>query len=249
MGDEPTNNRSIEVQLTSRFLEDNSHFQLLSSIPRAASDITNIFLHSVVDCAYSFTSTRHLDMTSTNSPVEDIVLPTKYTISTFSETEMGVLSKIYHQVFPSVFNQDESLYLPRSYRKLLYVTIKGQKVKAGQYVRAKSVFPFTNSGTPPIRTVFTDPDIRPAKIHYFISHSIQVSDTECSTHAFALASWPMQHPLQHPIGKPFEVWCSSLYESCPNNCILPVGNIVSSSLVAHQVFEDETVLVTVPLIL
>ena len=190
LGDEPTNNHSIEVQLTSHFLEDNSHFQLLSSIPRAASDITNIFLHLVVDCAYSFTSTRHLDMTSTNSPVEDIVLPTKYTISTFSETEMGVLSKIYHQVFPSVFNQDESLYLPRSYR-----------------------------------------------------------DTECSTHAFALASWPMQHPLQHPIGKPLEVWCSSLYESCPNNCILPVGNIVSSLLVAHQVFEDETVLVTVPLIL
>ena len=249
LGDEPTNNHSIEVQLTNHFLEDNSHFQLLSSIPRAASDITNIFLLSVVDCVYSFTSTRHLDMTSTNSPVEDIVLPTKYTISTFSETEMGVLSKIYHQVFPSVFNQDESLYSPRSYRKLLYVTIKGQKVKAGQYVRAKSVFPFTNSGAPPIRTVFTDPDIRPAKIHYFISHSIQVSDTECSTHAFALASWPMQHPLQHPIGKPFEVWCSSLYESCPNNCILPVGNIVSSSLVAHQVFEEETVLVTVPLIL
>ena len=127
LGDEPTNNRSIEVQLTSRFLEDNSHFQLLSSIPRAASDITKIFLHSVVNCAYSFTSIRHLDMTTINSPVEDIVLATKYRISTFSETEMGVLSKIYHQVFPSIFDQDESLYLPRSYRKLLYVTIKGHK--------------------------------------------------------------------------------------------------------------------------
>ena len=129
------------------------------------------------------------------------------------------------------------------------VTIKGQKVKAGQYVWAKGVFQFTNSGVPPIRTVFTDPDVRPAKIHHFISHSIQVSDTECSTHTFALVSWPMQHPLQYCIGKPFEVWCSSLYESCPDNCIVPIGNIVSLSLVAHQVLEDETVLVTVPLII
>ena len=31
--------------------------------------------------------------------------------------------------------------------------------------------------------------------------------------------------------------------------VLPVGNIVSLSLVAHQVFEDETVLVTAPLII
>ena len=57
----------------------------------------------------------------------------------------------------------------------------------------------------------------------------------------------MQHPLQHSIGKPFEVWCSSLHESCPENCILALGKIVSLSLVTHQVFEDETVLVTMPL--
>ena len=139
------------MQLNTRFLEDNSHFQLLSSIPSAASDITSIFLHSVVDCAYSFTSTRHLDMTSTNSPVEDIVLVTRYTISTLSETEIEILSKVYHQVFPNIFDQDESLYLPRSYRKLLCVTIKGQKVKAGEYVWTKGVYQFTNSGAPPIQ--------------------------------------------------------------------------------------------------
>ena len=74
-------------------------------------------------------------------------------------------------------------------------------------------------------------------------HSIQVSDTDCVSHAFALVSWPMQHPSQHCIGKPFQVWCSSLYEACPANSILPLQNIVSLSLVTHHVFEDETVLV------
>lgn len=175
---------------------------------------------------------------------------TKYTISSFSEHEMEILSRVYHKVFPSMFDQSEcdSLYFARSYRKMLSLAIKGQKVTSGKYVWARSVFQFPSSSAAATRTVFTDPDVRPAKVHYFCMHSIQVSNTESVSHAFAVVSWPMYHPLQHCIGKPFEVWCTSLYESCAENRILPVQNIVSLSLTAQQVFEDENVLVTVPLI-
>ena len=169
LGNEPTNNRSIEVQLMTRFLKDNSHFQLLSSVPSAASDITSVFSRAVLDHAYSFASTRHLDIVpnlSTNSVVEDIVPATKYTISTLSEVEIDILSNVYHKVFPFIFGESKSLYLPRSYRRIHCVTIKGQKVKSGHYVWARNVFWFSNSSSPAIHTVFTDPDVRPAKIHH-----------------------------------------------------------------------------------
>ena len=50
--------------------------------------------------------------------------------------------------------------------KMHCVTIKGQKVKSGHYVWARNVFWFSNSSSPAIHTVFTDPDVRPAKIHH-----------------------------------------------------------------------------------
>ena len=47
LGDELTNNRSIEVQLMDRFMQDNAHLQLLSSVPSASSDITSTFTRAM----------------------------------------------------------------------------------------------------------------------------------------------------------------------------------------------------------
>ena len=47
LGDEPTNNRSIELQLMNRFVKDNSHLHLLSALPRDCStDISKALVRS-----------------------------------------------------------------------------------------------------------------------------------------------------------------------------------------------------------
>lgn len=61
LGNEPSNNRAIEVQLMSRFMKDNLHFQLLSSIPNSSSNIASTFSNVVMDYAFGYTSTKHLD--------------------------------------------------------------------------------------------------------------------------------------------------------------------------------------------
>ena len=177
LGDESTNNRSIEVQLMTPFLKDNSHFQLLSSVHSAASDITSIFSCAVLDHAYSFASTRHLDIVpnlSTNSVVEDIVPATKYTISTLWSGNRHFI-KCISQSFPCILDESKSFYLPRSYRRMHCVTIKVQKVKSRHYVWARNVFQFSNSSSPGIHTVLIDPDVRPAKNSSFCNsfHPIQ----------------------------------------------------------------------------
>lgn len=174
LGDEHTNNRSIEVQLMDRFMKDNAHLQLLSSVPSASSNITSTFSREVLDHAYGFTSTRHLDVASASPPSSRAgrFLPaTKYTICSFSELEVSILHDIYLKVYPS-FLADAGVeyFFPRSFQKMAYVTINGQKVKNGQYILAKNVFRFTNNASSSIDSSFSLVDARPAKLHAFCTH-------------------------------------------------------------------------------
>ena len=134
LGDEPTNNRSIEVQLMNRFVKDNAHIGLLSSVPSASDDITGMFSEAVMAHAFNFTSTKHLDVSESASvSVGDHIIPaSKYTISSFDKPHMEVLTNLYREIYPSLI--DTNIYLPQSYWKMSCVTIHGQKVSSGQYI-------------------------------------------------------------------------------------------------------------------
>ena len=149
----------------------------------------------------------------------------KYTLSAFSQTQITVLSRTCSRMYPSHVGIG-TLELPCAYHEMQSVTVNGQKFCSDQYVSARSMFSFpsSSSGT---HTVFSDPSLRPAKVHHFATHSFQTSDYTQITHGFAVVSWPMPHPLKLKLGKPYEVWCSSLFESTTDNCILPLENIHS----------------------
>ena len=157
---------------------------------------------------FNFTSVRHLDATCDIPMTGDDFLPAaKHTISSFSTSDIILLSNRY-TVYPTLFNQHNDV-LPQSFRKMLSATVhvKSQRIKSGQYVWAKCIVPF-----PGPSSLNTDPNVRPAKINYFFVHTIQADNTNFIDHSFAHVSWPMRHPLQNTIGKPCEVWCSSLSE-------------------------------------
>ena len=127
----------------------------------------------------------------------------------FSDPQMEVLSKLYSVVYPS----QPIVYLPRSYRKLQSVSIDGQLFCARQYVFAKCVIHPTRGSSTIIRTAFSDSSLCPAKIHHFALHSCSIEQShECHiNHGFAVVSWPLEHPQKHAFGKPYELWCSSVF--------------------------------------
>ena len=49
-------------------------------------------------------------------------------------------------------------------------------------------------------------------------------------------------------GKPYQVWCATLYEGSLNNFLLPVENIIFVLLSAEVVAKEENVLLIVPVI-
>ena len=248
LGNENTNNRSIEVQLMDRFLKDNAHLHLLSCAPSASSDVTSTFTHAVLDHAYGFVSTKHLDATSCDPPpdqVERFLPAPKYTICSFSDLELNILRKIYSKVFPS--NEADSYFL-RSFRKMPFMTVDGQKIKSGLYMMVKNVFEFSSASSSFMDSSFSARDTRPAKVDYLFMHSRQVNGNTIST-MFAAVSWPMRHPLQYLIGKPYELWCVSAFETCNSNYFVPMCNFLTLLLTAEQIIHDKCVLVTIPVIL
>ena len=243
LGDQPSNNRSIEVQLMHRFMNDTAHLQLLQVLPSDSTDISDLFYHSIGDHALGFYSVKHLDSNVSRctqfSSGFQYVPASKYNLSVFSHLEVNILAKIYCVLYPTL--QIANICLPQSYKRMKSVTVKGQEIYSGQYVLAKPVFPFREEAAN--RTVFSDPSLRPAKIDHFCIHSF-----ETIVHGFAVVSWPLYHPVCNTFGIPYQVWCHSLYECSSDNCFLPLENISSLLLTASYVIEEETVLVTVPML-
>lgn len=134
LGDEPTNNRSIELQIVNRFMKDNAHLQLLSSLSSNLGDGTNMLSYTVIKHALNFTSTQHLDQASESSPpMAEFIPDTKHTISSFS-SEMVPLTNIYHKLLPDTFSFHDEVVIPQSYRKMLSATTFPASIYYSYYV-------------------------------------------------------------------------------------------------------------------
>lgn len=149
LGNEPTNNRSIEIQLMSRFMKDNSHFQLLSSVPDGSAEVVDTFSRIVTDYACSYTSTKHLDAPCSSNSCEDSdkFLPaSKYVIASFTDVEMKLLYDMYFELYPFLFEEND-VCLAKCYKKMESSIISGKRIRAGRYVLAQNVFPFSSNAT------------------------------------------------------------------------------------------------------
>ena len=109
----------------------------------------------------------------------------------------------------------------------------------------QKIFPFTSSNTFSLPTSFFDPTLCPAYIYHFAVYTFQHADMFI-THPFAYVKWFARHPLQHAIGKPYQIWCCSVFENHPKNSIVPLENIKSILLAAEYMFEDENVVMITP---
>ena len=223
LGDLPTNNRLIEMQVMQRFVQDNFYLQMLSYTPTDSSEMNDMFKKVIVDHAHNFQSMKYQSHSASRTPSMctsgfEYLPAHKYTLSSFSSLEVEALSRVYCSVYEAlsiVVVED----IPQTYKKMMSVTINGQKINAGQYVFAKSVFNFKSNPREEVRTVFTNPLNRPARIDHFAVHSVSINGS-VYVHCFAVASWPQHHPDIIFFAKPYQIWCRSLYEYSLSNFVI-----------------------------
>ena len=145
----------------------------------------------------------------------DIKLGSKYLVSTLSVEFKTIISKLYTNLYPNFSEQfiNGSIYIPSLVHKYPFIIKNGTHIHSlmrqgakSPYVLASPVFEFSSSH----QSEFCNK--RPAKIHYFIKHSVLLpGSNEPKIHVFAVTSWPMVHPQRFILGIPVEVWCNELY--------------------------------------
>ena len=256
LGDLPTNNRLIETQVMQRFVTDNFYLQMLSCSPNDSSEtkFNDLFRKVIIEHTQSFQSMKYQSPFKSNITVIHectsgfkYIPGRKHTLAVFNSAELEALSQVYCHLYESLSPADVE-DIPTTYRKIQSITVNGQLINAGQYVFAKTVFNFECIPQEEAQTVFTNPFHRPAMIDHFAIHTFSTINDCVYVHCFAIARWPQRHPDINYFGKPYQLWCKSLYECSLKNFAIPIENICSVLLTAEYVHEEENVLLVVLLI-
>ena len=251
LGKQPTNNRSIELQLIKRFLKDNAHLDLIDLANK------NILLSTHFRDTICGRAAQFQSISSSESRFENcsLQLPTKYTLTVLSDYELKLLREAYAYLHPSKSEilLDERFSLPSTCKKYNTIHSNGIALSSsdssggnpGKVPYAYAI-PLTQANLSH-RT-----ETRPIIFFYFIQHAFQLLDPRSKevfkfSHIFAVYEWPQHHPSQHVMGKPVEVWCRNLFEAT-FNCFLPIENIVCGVIVAFDTLEEENVLVVIPVV-
>lgn len=251
LGDQPNNNRSVELQFMRRFQKDNNHLQMIDRAK--AWPNAEYFLELI-----PFSSSLAYDHTiSSNSDDKTTILGSKSILCNLSGELLIVLKKMYSVLYPehSAEIVNGQIAIPTVYRKYSYVTWKGhrlnslhQKGTKNPYILATPMFEFSTSTSTIDAIVSTENNIRPVQLQYFLSHSIVLPGFDnAKLHLLTNCLWPMEHPQRSSIGKPVEIWCKDLFEPSSINTIIPVNAFIDPVIISTDTISNEQVLIIIPL--
>ena len=216
LGNQPTNNRAIEPQLLKQFLLDNVSTSY--SFPQEFSeDFVSLDLNNV---QRSKVSGSVLDTITKN----EFLLPTMHKRAVFSSDYIEQLIKLYSVL--KLHPERSDVSINRIYKKYSSITLKGKVYRSSGLKNRNSIVlaSWNQSYFGPPPTTLPDSAFHPnfndrlVVVHYYITAKFRFtspdSDKECE-HEFTVAyvSWLFPHPKRYHIGKPAELWCSSLSES------------------------------------
>lgn len=200
LGNQPTNNRSIESQLMKRFLSDTCAYSF--QYPEEFSEeLRSLIVLNKVSGSIRDTLTPNL-----------FALPPTYKRSVFDSDVVHTLQILLSKIHPtvdlskitvnSVFEKYSSITLHGK-----TFTLTGNGKQPHSLVQARWMEDLY--GKPP--TSLSDQqypacNLRPVKVHYYL----KAFDNSPSEKLLAFVSWLFPHPQRHAYGKPAELWCNDL---------------------------------------
>lgn len=247
LGKQPTNNKAIETQLMSRFLNDN--VESTFSYPDEFKEKFQPVCESV---RMSRLVGSVLDTVST---CDDFKLPSRYFRAVLSQNELKFLEEIYFKY--SKVGDGSNVIVNSIYLKYSSISIRGREFNSsGKRTRAAAVSlaSWDNDlfGDPPTHmpnTVYNvlSANVRPVNIHHYMKVNFTVNSSAASL-IFAQVSWFFPHPDRNAFGKPVELWCSRQFEPSGIHSFVPINNIISRCAHGTKFYNDESLLVVVPLV-
>ena len=242
---QPTNNRSIEIQLMRRFLQDNNAYRIQPPIDYKDE------LEKLTLLRPSLTGSLLLTTQATGIESVDFTFPTSCTRHVFMESEVRILKKLMIKL--KIVSEEcvlNSTYYKYKQANKKGTTILSTTTKSTSIVMAlwdQDIFGHAPTFLPRLFVNPVDANLRPVRINYFLKLSYCTSEV-VHTHHFVCVSWFQPHPSRFSIGKPAQIWCKNAFEPEGLHSFLSLDRL--SSRCIHTVLEvaGEYCLVVVPLI-
>ena len=202
---QPTNNRSIEVQVLRRFLQDNTSYAY--PLPQDFRDELDIH-------ASSQAVTGSLLCMEQNQAVFSVEVPKFYSRHGFSMDEITLLKSAIMMLIPD----SNGIEVNSIYCKYKYDIVYVNSIKLASSTPKKTTIVMTSKDHTMVTAskhfaIPSDPSIRACKVNYFAKVSYSFSRDNFTTGLFANVSWFDAHPSRHFLGRPVQLWCPDIFES------------------------------------
>lgn len=206
LGAFPNNNRSIEVQLLNRFLDDRVLMDL-ETPDTFADDFASFIPQSakVVGTLSEISQFGH---------AHEVSLPKFYSNQLFAPVEIHDLQTLYSKLYPSNKIDDPICSAYRKYQ-LVHIsnTVLGcHKSRSSSSSIVLAEWNHDLFGTTPDSTNNMNVEHRPVRINYFAQHMVKVDGKNVS-HILACVSWFKKHRDKDKLGKPITVWECDIFEN------------------------------------
>ena len=241
---QPTNNRSIELQLMRRFQNDTLHLHLQHEAKQWPN--ANHFLQALPDPAYDISSPASFDKSVVPGP--------KSFIGSLTSDSITCLCQLYSKLYPNYEKdfQEGKVFIPSTVKKYPSITWRGKCLTSSLNKNAKNPFVFV---VPPFsfghcrNDAWSVGEERLAEVVFFLLHSVTLPNSQQpNSHLLACCRWPLLHPNRYHFGKPVQVWCRDIYETLPINRFLLASAICSRAIVGVDSVGGEHVRIAIPLV-
>ena len=178
-------------------------------------------------------------------------LPTKSTRGVFATDCLEELYCKIHPLVSSTFVTVNSIF-----KQFSSITLRGKifsssgKRKIAPYMvmaEWKESLYGKPPNTLPNSALETDSNIRPVDAHFYLEASFLVNGAISVLH-LAHVSWMFPHPSRYAIGKPAELLCRRKFESTGIHSFIPIDTLLCRCAHGMMVYNDQNVLVVIPLV-
>lgn len=251
LGRIPTNNKSIEIQMMHRFINDSSLAHL--DLPEDFCD-TFVSLHPLAgkpnyssspSCKIAW---HHWELmtgatTSKNWEIDlsYFLLPKCSKRGILNQDDQLHLTAAYRFLYPHLITRSTPFSANVTLRRYERVVVCGQTYGALSTNSERSCYILANWNDNMQIHPSTDPsDCTPGRVLYYALHSVVIDD-EIKQHLFAGVEWYLEHSQRESLGKPLQIWHNNLF--CPRGpaSFIPVQRI-ANRFAYHELNDEKLVI-------
>ena len=260
----PNNNKSIELQLIRRFLQES---QALSN--EYPSEYTEHLLPLLSQCKSSgstaetlcteyFSSTAHPtgDIWSMDSISDQLKLPKNCSRHTLNRKERDDLFNLYCKLYSVADSSSVAVTVSSVCMRYSHLSMYNKQLGSFKTRMSSSSVVIAEWDTRLLGpccladNISADVVSRAARIDYFCKHVVTIGD-QSKTHMLVHLSWFLYHPQHAEAGKPITIWYNNLFEPSGIYTLVPVQFVKSRAVSTVDKLNDHdslSVLFVIPCI-